>query len=102
MTPPARPPVSERRLVVQPEVSRRLGELLADKEAVLRVFDGLRTTHRENFAGYRVNRDDTDPDFLFTVPVRLLLRGRMRLIRFSVNDTTSPDHFFVEAVSMSG
>lgn len=91
----------ERSLTVFPEVSRRLGELLADKEVVIRVLDGLRAAHRGEFAGYRANRDEVDPDFLFTVPIRLFLRGRWRFIHFSVNDTTSPDHFFVEAVSMS-
>lgn len=93
--------MNERSLIVYPEVSRRLGELIADKEALIRVMDGLRAAHREQFAGYRANRDDEDPDTLFNVSVPLLLRGRMRLIRFSVNDTTSPDHFFVKAVSMS-
>ena len=90
-----------RSVTIDPAVSQRLGELLADKEAVIRVLDGLRWNLREQPAGYRANRDDEEPDFLFNVPVRLLLRGRWRFLRFSVNDTTSPDHFFVEAVSMS-
>lgn len=92
----------ERSLIVSPEVSRRLGELVADREVVIRVLDGLRAAYQQQFAGYRANRDEEEPDFLFNVPIRLLLRGRWRFIRFSVNDTTSPDHFFVEAVSLSG
>ncbi len=92
----------ERTLTVLPEVSRTLGGLLANKEAMVHAMDGLRAAHRAQFDRYRANRDDADPDFLFVVPIRLFLRGRWRIIRFSVNDTTSPDHFFVEAVSMSG
>ncbi len=90
-----------RSITVLPEVSRRLGELLADKEAVIRVLGELRHHLQNQAAGSRANRDDAQPDFLFTVPIRVLLRGRWRFIRFSVNDTTSPDHFFVEAVSLS-
>jgi hypothetical protein len=103
MTPP--PPdhtVHERSLTVLSEVSRTLGGLLADKEAMIHVMDGLRAAHRAQFDKYKANRDDSNPDFLFIVPVRVFLRGRWRYVRFSVNDTTSPDHFFVEAVSMSG
>ena len=91
-----------RSVTIDPAVSQRLGELLADKEAVIRVLDGLRRSLREHSAGYRANRDEDEPDFLFNVPVPVFLRGRLRVVRFSVNDTTSPDHFFVEAVSMSG
>lgn len=90
-----------RSITVLPEVSRRLAELLADKEAVIRVLEELRHSLQNHPSGYRANRDDDQPDFLFNVPVPVPLRGRMRFVRFSVNDTTSPDHFFVEAVSMS-
>lgn len=91
----------ERSLKLPTEVSRKLGELLVDKEAVIRVMDGLRAAHRIQFAGYRANRDEANPDTQFSVPVPILLRGRMRLIRFSVNDTISPDDFLVWDVSMS-
>jgi len=91
-----------RSIQIWPPVSQRLGELLADREVVIRVLEQLRQNLREHAAGYRANRDDEEPDFLFNVPIRLLFRGRWRVIRFSVNDTISPDHFFVEAVSMSG
>lgn len=90
-----------RSVSIDPAVSQRLGELLTDKEAVIQALDGLRSNLREQPAGYRANRDDDDPDFLFNVPVPVYLRGRLRVVQFSVNDTTSPDHFFVEAVSMS-
>lgn len=94
--------MNERVVLFEPDITRLLGSLLADKEAVLDVLGRLRRCLTEQPAGYRVNRDEDEPDFLFTVPVRLFLRGRWRVVRFSVNDTTSPDHFFVEAVSMSG
>jgi hypothetical protein len=94
--------MNQRNTVVDAEVSRALRELLPDKEAVIRVLDALRTGLRERPAGYRANRDEQNPDFLFTVPIPIPLFGRIRYVRFSVNDTTSPDHFFVEAVSMSG
>ena len=93
--------MDERSIQIWPAVSRRLGELLADREVVIRVLEELRRCLREQPAGFRANRDEVEPDFLFNVPIRLLLRGRWRVLRFSVNDTISPDHFFVEAVSMS-
>lgn len=65
------------------------------------MLEQLRTNLREQSAGYRANRDEEEPDFLFNVPILLLLRGRWRILRFSVNDTISPNHFFVEAVSIS-
>jgi hypothetical protein len=93
--------MNERAVLFEPDITRLLGSLLADKEAVLDVLGRLRRCLKEQPAGYRANRNETDPDFLFIVPIRLFLRGRWRFIRFSVNDTTSPDHFFVEAVSLS-
>jgi hypothetical protein len=91
-----------RKVVVGPDVSRQLGALLADADGVAYVLGELRENLLQRSADYRLNRDEEDPDFLFDVPIRLLLRGRWRFVRFSVNDTTSPDHFIVEAVSMSG
>lgn len=91
-----------RKVVVGPDVSRQLGALLADAEGVAFVLGELRENLHRRPDEYRLNRDDTDPDFLFIVPIRILLRGRWRFVRFSVNDTTSPDHFIVEAVSVSG
>jgi len=88
--------------IILPGIEQRLEELIADEGLVTQTIERLLHNLQQHPAGYRANRDEEDPDFLFTVPVRLLLRGRWRFIRFSVNDTTSPDHFFVEAVSMSG
>jgi hypothetical protein len=87
--------------IILPGVEGRLEELIADEEVTTRALEQLLQNLVQHPAGYRANRDEEDPDFLFNVPIRLLLRGRWRFIRFSVNDTTSPDHFFVEAVSLS-
>lgn len=87
--------------IILPGVEQRLDELVADEEVATHALELLLRNLQQHPAGYRANRDDADPDFVFTVPIRLLLRGRWRFIRFSVNDTTSPDHYFVEAVSMS-
>ena len=88
--------------IILPAVEPRLDELNADEEVATQALEQLLRNLQQHPAGYRANRDEEDPDFNFTVPVPLLLRGRMRLIRFSLNDTISPDHFFVVAVSMSG
>ena len=88
--------------ILLPGVEPRVEELTADEEVSTRALEQLLQHLEQHATGYRANRDDADPDFLFIVPVRIFLRGRWRFVRFSVNDTTSPDHFFVEAVSMSG
>jgi hypothetical protein len=90
-----------RTTIILPAVEPRLDELIADVDVVTLALEQLLRNLEQHTAGYRANRDEEDPDFLFTVPIRVFLRGRWRFIRFSVNDTTSPDHFFVEAVSMS-
>lgn len=87
--------------IILPAVEPRLDELIADEDVVTHALEQLLRNLQQHPDGYRANRDEEDPDFLFTVPIRVLLRGRWRFIRFSVNDTTSPDHFFVEAVSLS-
>lgn len=88
--------------ILLPGVEQRVEELTADEEVATRALEQLLQNLEQHATGYRANRDDTDPDFLFVVPVRILLRGRWRFVRFAVNDTTSPDHFIVEAVSVSG
>lgn len=93
--------MDERSIELWPAVSQRLGEMLQDKDVVVNVLNKLRWILRENAAGYRANRDEEEPDFLFNVPMRILLHGRWRVLRISVNDTISPDHFIVEAVSIS-
>jgi hypothetical protein len=88
--------------IVLPGIEQRLDELVADEEVATYALEQLLLNLQQHSVGYRANRDEEEPDFLFTVPIRVRLRGRWRFLRFSVNDTTSPDHFFVEAVSMSG
>jgi hypothetical protein len=93
--------VTERKVIVGPDIARRLGALLTDAEGVASVLGRLRENLQLHPAGYRANRDEAEPDFLFNVPVPLTIHGRIRYVHFSVNDTTSPDHFIVEAVSLS-
>lgn len=93
--------MDERNILIWDTVSQRLGEILQDKEAMLQSLAALRQYLTENPQAYRANRDDVEPDCLFNLPVRILLRGRWRVIRFPVSDSTSPDDYIVESVSIS-
>jgi hypothetical protein len=85
-------------VVVLPEVSQRVGEILSGRRTlVLRVFNRL-YIQLENLADrYRNNRDPEDEN-LFDYVQRMADGSTWYTLRFSVDDVTAPDYLFVVAV----
>lgn len=87
-----------RHVIVSPEVVTALAALNLPRETVLALLNRLRDYLPANEALYRGDRDPADPDTLFRYTHSLYVDGRWRLFVFSVCDSVSPDHFFVEGV----
>jgi hypothetical protein len=88
-------------VVVDPKISKRLGELIANnREVLLMVLNRLHDQLGNHAERYRGRRDPEDPD-LFDYVHALYVDGKWYRFRFSVNDAKATDHLFVEAVSMS-
>jgi hypothetical protein len=85
-------------VIVSPQVSRALGQLVADRTALLRILTRLRDQLETNPAPYRGQRDPDDPD-LFEYVHYLYIGGQWFTFRFSVNDARATEYLFVEAVS---
>lgn len=60
--------MAAREPVIIPGVEQRLDELLADEEVATQALEQLLRNLQHHPAGYRANRDEEDPDFLFTCP----------------------------------
>jgi hypothetical protein len=88
-----------RKVVFEEPVVQRLSELVPDRECLLSVYNRLRDQLENHADDYRYRRDPDDPDFLFDYLLVLHTPDGWLTLRFSVNDTQSPDHLFVEAVS---
>ena len=86
-------------VIVLPEVTAAVHELLQTVEDRLRVWNRLFDQLQNNAAPYRRIRDMDDPEFLFDYVHALHVGDRWLTIRFSVNDTTAAGYLFVEAVS---
>jgi len=88
-----------RHVVVMPEVSSRLSEILeGNRKAILRVWNRLFDQLENHPDSHRRKRDEEDLD-LFDYVYVLYANRRWITIRFSVNDTRAQDYLFVEAVS---
>lgn len=88
-----------RRVIVSPEVVALLRALNLPRETLLALLNYLRDELLVNAAPYRADRDPADPDTLFRYTHALEVGGRWRLFVFSVCDSISPEHFFVEGVA---
>jgi len=87
-------------VIVMPPVSRRLRELIHDREELIEVLTRL-YDHLAYFADrYRDKRDAEEPDSLFDYSHSLFIGGRWKHFHFSVNDAQAEDYLFVEAVSV--
>ena len=86
-------------VIVLPEVTAAVHELLPTVEDRLRVWNRLHDQLQNNAAPDRSIRDMDDPEFLFDYVHALYVGDRWLTLRFSVNDTTATGYLFVEAVS---
>ena len=84
-----------RRLKIDPEMSRRLGECGLSRDAVPR----FRTEMREDLEGrYEIYRSSRHPEderffiYLLAVPDGVITHR----FYFVIDDTTSPDHLFIQ------
>lgn len=87
-----------RRIIVSPEVITALTAFNLPRESLLAILNRLHDYLPENEGQFRSDRDPVDPDTLFRYTHSLQVGGRWRLFVFSVCDSISPDHFFVEGV----
>jgi hypothetical protein len=87
-----------RSIIVTPEVVRALAALKLPREVLLALLNRLRADLPGNEAQFRADRDPADPDTLFRYTHGIEVEGRWRLFVFSICDSISPDHFFVEGV----
>lgn len=87
-----------RRVIVPPKVAQSLAAFGLPHEELLAVYQRLYDYLPANEGVFRSDRDPADPDTLFRYTHSLIVHGRWRLIVFSVCDSISPDHFFVETV----
>jgi hypothetical protein len=87
-----------RHIVISPEVVTALGGMNLPRESLLRLLNHLRDYLPENEQQFRNDRDPADPDTLFRYTHSLFIGDRWRLFVFSICDSISPDHFFVESV----
>ncbi len=84
-----------RKLVLWPGISRRIGACGLTHEGLRAFLNGLRSDLEDHYRIYSVLRDEEDPRF-FHYLVAFADAGMMHEFDFVIDDSTSPDHLFVE------
>lgn len=84
-----------RKLIVWPGISRRIGACGLTHEGLLRFLNGLRTELEDHYGDYCVLRDEEEARF-FHYLVAFADGGFMHEFDFVIDDSTSPDHLFIE------
>jgi hypothetical protein len=84
-----------RRLVIWPGVSRRIGACGLTHEGLLRFLNGLRSDLEDLYRIYCVLRDEEEPRY-FRYLITFADAGLMHEFDFVIDDSTSPDHLFIE------
>jgi hypothetical protein len=84
-----------RKLILWPGISRRIGVCGLSHEGLPRFLNRMRFDLEEDYAIYRVLRDDEDPRF-FRYLVTFADGNLMHEFDFIIDDSTSPDHLFIE------
>ena len=84
-----------RKLIIWPGISRRIGACGLTHEALPVFLNGLRTDLEDHYRIYSVLRDQEDPRY-FRSLVAFADGGLMHEFEFVVDDSTSPDHLFIE------
>ena len=87
-----------RHIIVSLEVVNALVAFNLPRDSLLAILNRLHEYLPANESQFRSDRDPVDPDTLFRYTHSLEVGGRWRLFVFSVCDSISPDHFFVEGV----
>ena len=84
-----------RRLIIWPGISQRIGACGLTHDGLLAFLQGLRTDLEDHYQIYRVLRDEEEPRY-FRYLVAFADGGLMHEFDFVIDDSTSPDHLFIE------
>jgi hypothetical protein len=84
-----------RKLIIWPGISLRIGGCGLTHEGLLRLLNGLRSDLENNYRTYCALRDEEEPRF-FRYLVTVADGGLMHEFDFVIDDSTSPDHLFIE------
>ncbi len=84
-----------RRLIIWPGISRRIGACGLTHEGLPRFLNRVRYDLENEYQLYYVHRDAEDPRY-FRYPVTFADDGLMHEFDFVIDDSTSPDHLFIE------
>jgi hypothetical protein len=86
-------------VVVAPLVSKKLGEILPQRDSLLTVLNRVYDQLENEADAYRSNRDTQEPEFLFNYPLNHFDGTYWHRFIFSVNDHQADGYLFVEAVA---
>lgn len=84
-----------RRLIIWPGISRRIGACGLTHEGLPMFLNGVRSDLENHYQIYSVRRDGEEPRF-FHYLVAFADAGLMHECDFVIDDSTSPDHLFIE------
>jgi hypothetical protein len=84
-----------RKLILWPGISRRIGACGLTHEKLLAFLNGLRSDLENHHRVYRVLRDEEEPRY-FHYLATIADGGLMHEFDFVIDDSTSPDHLFIE------
>ena len=84
-----------RKLIIWPGISRRIGGCGLTHEGLPLFLNGLRSDLENHYRIYCVLRDEEDPRF-FRYLVAFSDGGLMHEFNFVIDDSTSPNHLFIE------
>jgi len=84
-----------RKLIIWPGISQRIGGCGLTHEGLTRFLNGLRSDLENYYRIYCVFRDPEEPRF-FRYLVAFADGGLMHEFNFIIDDSTSPDHLFIE------
>lgn len=84
-----------RKLIIWPGISRRIGACGLTREGLSRLLNGLRSDLEGQYSLYRGLRDEEEPRF-FHYLVTIADNGLMHEFDLVIDDSTSPDHLFIE------
>jgi hypothetical protein len=84
-----------RKLIIWPGISRRIGAYGLTHDGLPVFLNGLRSDLENHYSTFRVLRDAEDPRF-FRYVVAFSDGGLMHEFDFVIDDSTSPDHLFIE------
>ena len=84
-----------RRLIIWPGISRRIGDVGLSHTGLLVLLNGLRSDLEDHYALFCALRDEEEPRF-FHYLAAFADGGLMHRFEFIIDDSTSPDHLFIE------